>query len=138
MEMHTYIKSNLDPVSPKTLIHGDVFFSNVIINPQNNPIIIDFEEACYYYRMYDIGMAIVGLCASNGSIDFSKADLLIRGYEQVMPIPKEEKNTMKLFIAYAATATAFWRFRQFNIIAPTPSHQNTYLDMKNIADSMKV
>ena len=78
----------------------------------------------------------MGLCASNGSIDFSKANILIGGYEQVIQIPKEEKNTINSFIVYAATATAFWRFRQFNIIAPTPSHRDTYLDMKNIADSI--
>jgi len=137
-EMHTYIKSILNPALPKTLIHGDIFFSNIIIDSQKNPTIIDFEEACYYYRMYDVGMAIVGLCAINGSIDFSKADVLIRGYEQVISIPKEEKNTIQSFIAYAATATAFWRFRQFNIIVPTLSHRDTYLDMKNIADSMLV
>lgn len=136
-EMHAYINSNLDTTLPKALIHGDVFFSNVIIDSQNTPNIIDFEEACYYYRMYDIGMAIVGLCTVDGVIDFSKAQQFIRGYEQVTLLDKEEKEMLKLFIGYAATATAFWRFRQFNIIAPTPSHQNTYLAMKKIADSIR-
>jgi len=136
-EMHTYILSNLNTTLPKVLIHGDIFFSNVIIDLKNKPTIIDFEEACYYYRMYDIGMAIVGLCTVNGSIDFSKARQLISGYEQVAPLDTEEEGSLKLFIAYAATATAFWRFRQFNIIAPTLSHQDTYLAMKKIADDMR-
>ena len=137
-KMHTYIKNNIKSTLPKTLIHGDIFFSNVIIDQQNTPTIIDFEEACYYYRMYDIGMAIVGLCNNQGSIDFPKANKLIVAYEKVIPLSKEEKEAVKVFIAYAATATAFWRFRQFNIIAPTPARKDSYLEMKKIAEKMRV
>jgi len=136
-DMHTHIKSNLDNSLPKALIHGDVFFSNVVVDPLGKPIIIDFEEACYYYRMYDIGMAIVGLCNVEGTIDFSKATPLMHGYEQIISLEKLEKERLHFFIGYAATATAFWRFRQFNILAPTPSRKNTYLEMKNIADEMR-
>ena len=135
-DMHRYIKNTIPSDLPKTLIHGDVFCSNVIIDQKGQPIIIDFEEACYYYRMYDIGMAIVGLCNVKGIIDFSKVTPLIQGYEQIIPLEQMEKAHLRNFIAYAATATAFWRFRQFNIIAPTPSRQDTYLEMKNIAVSM--
>ena len=136
-EMHSYIKDNLDATLPKALIHGDIFFSNVIIDRQNKPSIIDFEEACHYYRMYDIGMAIVGLCNRDGDIDFTKARQLIIGYEKRIAIPNKEKEAIKTFIIYAATATAFWRFRQFNIIAPTPSHKDAYLEMKKIADDVR-
>lgn len=135
--MHLYIRDNINPSLPKALIHGDIFFSNVVIDSFGQPIIIDFEEACYYYRMYEIGMAIVGLCNHQGTIDFTKARQLISGYEQIIPLEVEEKEALKDFVGYAATATAFWRFRQFNIIAPTPSHKDTYLEMKNIADAMR-
>ena len=137
-EMHVYIKDNLNTTLPKALIHGDIFFSNIIIDQQDTPTIIDFEEACYYYRMYDIGMAIVGLCNQDGIIDFTKASQLIQGYEKIIPIPNSEKDAIQLFIIYAATATAFWRFRQFNIIAPTPSHKDAYLEMKKIADGVRI
>ena len=136
-DMHAYIKKNLPTSVPKALIHGDVFYSNVIIDQLGAPTIIDFEEACYYYRMYDVGMAVVGLCTVQGKIDFSNVRHLLWGYQKIINLEPLEEDCLHIFIAYAATATAFWRFRQFNIIAPTPSRQDTYLEMKNIADDMK-
>jgi len=137
-EMHSTIQKKLNSALPKALIHGDIFFSNVIIDPQEQPIIFDFEEACYYYRIYDIGMAIVGLCNQQGKIDWTKVENLVSGYEQITPLLKEEKDALKFYITYAATSMAFWRFRQFNILAPTPSRKDSYLELKNIADDMSL
>lgn len=43
---------------------------------------------------------------------------------------------MKTFIVYAAVATAFWRFRQFNILFPSVELADSYIEMKNIADQV--
>ena len=136
-EMHVYVKNNIDHDLPKTLVHRDIFFSNVIIDNEDQPIIFDFEEACYYYRMYDIGMAIIGLCNEQGTINFSKVDKLIHGYEQITILEVREKEMMPFFIGYAATFIASWRFCQFRLITPTLSSQNTYLEMKKIASEMR-
>ena len=135
--MDNYIKKNIKTDLPKALIHQDIFFNNIVIDDQNQPIIFDFEEATHYYRIYDIGMAIIGLCNEKGKVNFSKVDKLIEGYEQVITLQTDEKELLKLFICYAATYIASWRFRQFHVIAPTPSRQNTYLEMKEIADNMR-
>ena len=136
-EMHQFILENLPSDLPKALIHGDIFPSNLVITVDKTPIIMDFEEACYYYRLYDLGMAIVGLCRKQGIISWQKVSLLIDGYEEKVSLLSIERNYLNHFIIYAATATAFWRFRQFNILAPTEAFKDTYLDMVNVADNVK-
>ncbi len=136
-EMHQYILSKLNDDLPRALIHGDVFDSNVVISTNETPVIMDFEESCYYYRVYDLGMAIVGLCKENDLINWEKATLLIQGYQATKPLLLLERNALKDFVVYAATATAFWRFRQFNIIAPNETYKNTYQVMVKVAEQAK-
>ena len=136
-KQHQHILDKLHPDLPKALIHGDVFDSNVVISPNEIPIIMDFEEACYYYRIYDLGMAIIGLCQENGLINWTKADFLIQGYQAKTSLIPLERNYLKDFIVYAATATAFWRFRQFNILAPMEAYKDTYQIMVDIAEQVK-
>ena len=66
----TWLTQNLDYILPyissklpQGLIHADVFSNNVIVNElQDTVVIMDFEEAVKYYRVYDIGMTIIGIC----------------------------------------------------------------------------
>lgn len=136
-EMHAYILDKLHPDLPKALIHGDVFDSNVIIATNETPVMMDFEESCNYYRIYDLGMAIVGLCKEKELINWEKATSLVQGYQSTTPLLTVERKSLKDFIVYAATATAFWRFRQFNILAPTEKYKDTYQAMVKIAEQAK-
>lgn len=135
-KIHQLIQKNLDPSLPKALIHGDIFASNVVISAGAHPVIMDFEETCYYYRLFDLGMAVTGLCRADGKIISEKANALIEGYETITPLLAIEKEKLNIFIIYAAAATAFWRFRQFNVYFPTESHKEHYRDMQEVANSV--
>ena len=130
----TFCELLLKQKLPKNLIHGDVFTDNVIIDDKSNPVIIDFEEACNYYRVFDLGMASVGLCRSDRTIDVSMLKHLLKGYALEIELQKNEKLSIASFIVYASAATAIWRFRQFNIIHPEMSMHDHYTEMADIAD----
>ena len=129
-----FLSENLPQDLPKGLIHADIFFDNVLFEGDTFSAIIDFEEACYYDLMFDIGMAIVGLCQIKGKIDLLKAHAVIQGYEQVRPLLAKEKESLSFFIEYAATATACWRFWKYNIDVPSPALKDKYVEMAQIAD----
>jgi homoserine kinase type II len=137
-EKHELIKKSLLPELPKRMIHGDLFYSNVVVTPHQTSIIMDFEEVCYYYRIFDLGMAVVGCCCEKGQIVPSKMQALVRGYQSVNPLTQQEAENMKAFIVYGATATAFWRFRQFNILFPTEELKDSYKEMMDIADQAQM
>lgn len=135
-DKYQYILSSIDDDLPKTLIHGDVFHDNIIINDSGGVTITDFEEACYYYRVFDLAMGIVGMCCIEYNISLVKAKALITGYEKVNALNQNEKDKLKSFIIYSATAVAFWRYRQYHIINPDDSMKNHHITQKNLVDNM--
>lgn len=137
-EMHEYIVEHTSLDMPKALIHSDIFYNNVIVNNDNNSAcIMDFEEASYYYRVFDIGMTIIGLCSEMEVVNIEKVSSLLKGYKREIKLQGSELNSLKAFTVYAAAATAFWRHKQFHYTQPDPAMLNHYLTMRNLADHVK-
>lgn len=136
-DIRKYICEHLDEGLRKGLIHGDIFFNNVVITEDTGPVIIDFEEAGHYYLVFDLGMAIVGTCCDAGVINMRKVKALVRGYQSKSSLNSIEVTKLKAFVAYAASVTACWRFAQYRALHPDESKQDRYLEMKQIADEIR-
>lgn len=141
-DMHLYISKYISEDLPKSVIHSDLFWNNIIVDPNGKdgakPVaILDFEEACYYYRVFDVGMAIVGLCSDNRTIDLSKAKSFLQGYQKEIQLEDLERNVLKPFVVITATAIACWRHKQFNYMYPNPAKKSFYKLMKDLADNTK-
>lgn len=134
----TYMAPFLALNLPKSLIHSDVFFSNVIIDEERQSArIMDFEEAAFYYRVFDIGMTIIGLCSGEDKVEVDKARILIQGYEAEIELSQAERKSLQAFTVYAAAAMAFWRHRNFNFTNPDPAMGDHYMELKNLADYVR-
>lgn len=121
---------------PKALIHGDVFADNIIHVEGRGPIIMDFEEAAVYYRIFDIGMTLVGTCRSGDATHEVNQDAranFLRGYRAAIQLRPEEEEVLNLFTAYAAAAMAAWRFRQFNLLFPDQGKQEHYRELQSVS-----
>lgn len=124
-----------DSKLPKALIHSDLFWNNVIIRKKQQTItIMDFEEAAHYYRVYDIGMAIIGLCATSKKINFKKVRHFLNGYHTESPLSAQEIKALKAFTIYAGASMTFWRHRNFNYVIPTPNLFKHYKGLKVLVD----
>ncbi|MCP4311456.1 MAG: homoserine kinase [Bacteroidetes bacterium] len=120
---------------PKSLIHSDVFWDNVIINEdENSASIMDFEESTYYYRVFDIGMTIIGTCADGEIINLEKARHLLNGYQSQSPLTTDEINSLKAFTIYAGASMTYWRHQNFNYLKPDPKMYKHYLGLKVLVD----
>ncbi len=134
MKTQSYIEEHLHEDLPKALIHSDLFYNNIITDPDTGQLtIMDFEEAAYYYRVYDIGMTLVGTCTFGTKLRLRKARYFLKGYQQHTPLSDAEKNALQAFTVYAATATAFWRYMQFNIVRPNEENKYRYKEMQATA-----
>lgn len=137
-EIHNYLCPYFTNDLPKALIHSDIFYSNVIVSQnRQSACIMDFEEAANYYRIFDIGMTIVGLCSEMGKVNLEKMGHLLKGYQQIIELHEAEKIALQAFTVYAAAAMTFWRHRNFNHTNPNPVMYNHYLGLKVIADFVK-
>ena len=135
-EKSYYLQEHIPQDLPRALIHGDVFFDNVIVQDDQLMAIIDFEEASHYYRSFDLGMAIVGTCRDRQGISFEKAGRFIRAYQKQRPLQSDEQESLKIFAVYAAVATSFWRFRQYHLRRPEPRLHDQHIDMQTLADTI--
>lgn len=136
-EKKYFLQTALDPAMARGFIHGDIFWDNLIFSGQVLGAILDFEEACYYYKLFDLGMAAVGCCAQNGLFDMDQVKQLVAGYQTLCPLAKAEKKQYKIFMEYAAVAASFWRFRQYNLRYPSPEKKKNYLELSSLANQVR-
>ncbi len=130
-----YIESHINSDLPKALIHSDVFYDNIIVNKNGKQAtIMDFEEACFNYRVFDIGMMIIGTCSEGVTVNLDKVACLLAGYQLKIKLLPIEIDSLQSFTVYAATATAFWRHQNFNYINVVSEKKDHYLEMKRLAD----
>ena len=130
-----YVLPHLSSNLPKALIHSDVFSDNVIISEDENSVVImDFEESVNYYRIFDIGMMIIGICGEGKTVNFEKARCILKGYHQEIQLLDIELNALQAFTVYAGAAMTFWRHLYFNFTKPDSKLSNHYLDLKALTD----
>jgi len=135
-EKNSYLQKRIPKNLPMTFIHGDVFFDNLIVHGDQLMAIIDFEDACHYYRSFDLGMAIVGTCRGRHGISFQKARRFIHSYQNDMTLRSDEREFLQAFAVYAAVATSFWRFRQYHMRRPEPRFYDRHVEMQTLADTI--
>lgn len=132
-KQHAFLEQHIPPELPRGLIHGDLFYDNVLFDGNEFKAIIDFEEVCQYYKVFDLGMGIVGMCVEQTSVNMNKVHALVTGYQQVRVLEEREMDILQLFVEYAAIATSSWRYWKYNIDTPIPEKADCHWQMANIA-----
>jgi homoserine kinase type II len=121
---------------PHGLIHGDLFYDNVLFVERRLAAIIDFECAIHHYKVFDLAMGIVGLCGRFvGALDHVRA--LVNGYQEVRELEEREKKTLQLFIEYAATTVSCWRFWKYHIDRCMAEKVDKHRQMVKMAQEIK-
>lgn len=132
-----YFIEKLPSQLPVGLVHGDIFYDNVLFEDENFKAILDFEDVCRIYKIYDLGMAVVGICAKGTKIDLKKARALIHGYQEIRNLEETERDSLQICIEWAAISTSIWRYCRHNIDMPNPNNSEKYMQMVHIAKSAK-
>ncbi|MFT4927040.1 MAG: homoserine kinase type II [Phenylobacterium sp.] len=139
-----YLEQHIDADLPRGLIHGDLFYDNLLFDavPAQSDesvgfkAIIDFEEACHYQLIFELGMGILGACVNDGKVDLAKARALVNGYQQIRPLALIEKQSLQLFVRYATVATSYWRFNKYNIEEVGTDRAEHHWQMVEIAEGV--
>ncbi|HIF49770.1 MAG TPA: hypothetical protein EYQ68_07840 [Cytophagales bacterium] len=133
-----YIQPYLKIDLPKAFTHSDLFCSNIIISSDKKSVtIIDFEESTYYYRVFDIGMAIIGLCSEGKVLNQKKVKSFLLGYKKEIKLTPDEEKALQPFTVYAGASMTFWRHKNFNYVYPNMGLNNHYKALQALADYAK-
>ena len=136
-QKYEILSNEIPPGLPRGLIHGDLFYGNVLFAGKTFKAIIDFEDACQYYQVFDLGMAAVGLCTEDFIVSMTKVRSLVGGYQKNKVLAEQEKEALQLFIEYAAIATSSWRFWKYNIDWPIAEKAGKHWEMVKIAKAVR-
>jgi homoserine kinase type II len=133
-QMEEQIKSEMPSRLPRGLIHADVFWDNVLFLNGDLQALIDFEDACNYFFVYDLASALFGTCIEAGKLNLDRASHIIKGYEQVRVMEENERRVLKLSTVYAGVAISYWRYLKYNVYNPSPGRKNLYKKTSAIAE----
>ena len=134
---YRFLVADIPSGLPCGLNHGDLFYDNVLFEGRKFKALIDFEESCQTYKIFDLGMAALGLCTGNSTVLLPKVRALINGYQDIILLADEEKSSLQLFIELAAVLTSAWRFWKFNIDSPDTPKVDTHLQMVEISNQIR-
>jgi len=121
---------------PVGLCHGDVFCDNVLFEDEKIKAIIDFESVCRIDKMFDLGMAAVGVCTEGTNVPLGKVRALVKGYQEVRLLEDGEKDSLQMFIECAAILTSTWRFWKYKMDGPDIEKPRKHTQMVNIAKNV--
>ena len=136
-ERQKYLQKGCFDSLPKGFIHGDLFYDNTLYQRDRLVAVLDFEEACNYYKVFDLGMCAAGCCVHQGNFSLEHAKALVSGYQDVRKLLDSEKQVLQLHIEYGAVATSFWRYRQYNVRYPGSQNADSYREMTDLAEQIR-
>jgi|AntRauTorckE6833_2_1112554.scaffolds.fasta_scaffold05368_5 Ser/Thr protein kinase RdoA (MazF antagonist) len=111
---------------PATIIHGDCWYSNILVSPSNQVTLIDWEEVSINPAVLDIGRTLYSLIEAN-MIDADSYQAFISGYEGRRKLSWEEKQHIAQSMKYTAITTLLWRqVRFFNTTTPYDIEQSAW------------
>jgi homoserine kinase type II len=94
---------------PTGIVHGDLFPDNLLEVHDGSLIPIDFEEACRYPLVFDIGMSLVGL-ANTRAFTLQTIASLLAGYESKRELLPSERESVPTMVECSSAMTACWRY----------------------------
>jgi Ser/Thr protein kinase RdoA (MazF antagonist) len=90
------------------LIHGDLGFDNVLIDPRGRAVVIDFDDSGDGWYLYELAVA---LYPHEGSADFdARRTALIEGYRSVAGLPEELVAELPTFLMARRLVSLGWVF----------------------------
>ena len=127
---------------PSGIIHGDLFPDNVFFTDGRSSGIIDFYFACNDFFAYDVAIALNCWCFEHGTeFNITKAQHLLRGYDEVRKLSGEELAALPVLAAGAAlrfllTRLDGWVNRKAGALV-TPKNPEEYLHRLRFHNQVK-
>ncbi len=133
----TELTQRLPQELPRGLVHGDIFYDNVLFVGKKLAAIIDLEEATHHYKAFDLGMGIVGMCCRKSTVELDQARALVNGYRQIRELEEGEKKALQLLCEYAAASVSCWRFWRYHVDTRIAEKANKHRQMMHLAEGIR-
>jgi Ser/Thr protein kinase RdoA (MazF antagonist) len=110
--------SRQEPAFPVTLIHGDLFADNVLIDEKSRLILLDFSEVSRCPIGIDLGTALLSWASQNGELLLHNMVRLLQGFDSVIALTGEQLSQLPIFIQFAAFRWETFRIQRIYLQDP--------------------
>ena len=95
------------------LVHADLGALNLFVEEDDTIGIIDFDDSCNHWFVFDLAIVIFSLAATHNYTHIHPEEALwlsdlIQGYKTVRPLAEEEIRLIPRFITFATLRIFFW------------------------------
>ena len=103
---------------PSSIIHGDPFPDNFLIDRIGTVYLIDWEDTCVGPCLFDLACALCACCFQGVDICTEAVHALLNSYINVRPLDDLEKTLFFELLVISLLCNCSWRFMNFNIDHP--------------------
>jgi len=128
-----YVISKWPSELPKGIIHADFFPDNVLFSKNRITGILDFYFSCYDFLSYDLAITINAWCFKNNKFSNDLSKNIIKGYESVRKLQKNEKKSLNILLRGASL-----RFLLTRIYDSIFVDENKFLKNKNPLEFLNI
>ena len=136
-EKAEWIKKTIPTGLPRSLIHCDVSWDNILCHDGEFQALIDFEDACEFFTVYDLSSAFYGTCIEDGILHLEKASHILRGYQKIRSLEEDERSMLQPLGVYVATALSAWWYMKYNLHNPIEELKNKHRERMAIAEMIQ-
>lgn len=122
--------------NPAALVHGDFCSDNIVVGPDGALALLDWETAVIDVPVIDLGMAVFGVCRSDGQFRPDRAVALIEGYQRTRVLCGAEHGLLLPATLYAALLVGYHRYVRHHIRYPAPARQHLYREIPPFVNSL--
>jgi homoserine kinase type II len=138
LRTHAEVRSVTALGGEPTLVHGDFFPDNLVVTPQDELVILDWETACVDQALLDLGMALVGMSRVDGRFVPRRARMLVDGYTATRALSSTEIDNLPNATVYASLVIAYHRYLRHHVSHPDPSKHHLYLEIPRFAADLQL
>jgi homoserine kinase type II len=119
----------MDNAWDEGIIHGDLYSDNTLFKNEKLQALLDFEQGGHGEYILDLGISISGTCLEKGRLNPPLIRSFLKGYEEIRPLPKEEKIHLADAIALGLFSIALWRIKRFKEKNLNPLMAESYREL---------
>ncbi|NJQ01163.1 phosphotransferase [Streptomyces zingiberis] len=118
------------------LVHGDFHADNLVVHPDNQLSVLDWETATIDDPLLDIGMALAGHARVDGALAPGRAMQFVDGYCKVRGLTETDLRQLPTAVEHAALILAFHRYYRHNVRFPNPAKARIHQELIGFVEDL--
>ena len=116
----------------QTIVHGDLYTDNTMLDEQGRFYLLDFNEVCRGSIGIDIGIALNSWASENGVPRMDNVKVFLEGFDSVIPISGKALSQIPAFAQFGAFRWETFRIQRIEMQDPDRYTMRSPLEFQSL------